>query len=358
MLKVGLLTSGGDCQGLNGAMRGTVKALVTMSREKVQIYGFNYGYLGLINGDYRKMKEEDFEGILNIGGSILGNSRCPFKKIEEPDEQGRDKVKCMIETYKKLELDALVVLGGNGSHKTANLLSSKGLNVVTLPKTIDNDIYGTEESFGFQSAIEIATRSLDELQTTAASHRRIMIDEIMGHKTGWLTLSSGIAGNADVILIPEIPYDIKSIRKCIDKKMKAGKDYIVIAAAEGIISKEDAKLTKKELKRKRADDGFISAGYRLAAELSPFYSNEVRVVVPGHVQRGGNPCAYDRILTSRLGTKAAELIINKNFGMAVAVVNNKIDAIPLPKAVEKTKFVEVDDELVKQAKMLGICLGD
>lgn len=358
MLKVGFLTSGGDCQGLNGAMRGTVKALVTNSKEKIQIYGFNYGYLGMINEDYRKMKPEDFEDILNVGGSILGNSRCPFKQIEKPDEQGRDKVKCMIETYKKLELDCLVVLGGNGSHKTANLLSSKGLNVVTLPKTIDNDIYGTEVSFGFWSAIDIATRSLDELQTTAKSHKRIMIDEIMGHKTGWLTLHAGIAGNADVILIPEIPYDIKEVRKAIDKKMKAGKDYIVIAAAEGIISKEDAKLPKKELKAKRAEDGFISAGYRLAAELAPHYTNEVRVVVPGHVQRGGNPDAFDRVLTSRLGTKAADLILNKEFGMAVAVVNNKITAIPLPQAVEKTKFVEPDDEFVIEAKKLGICLGD
>ena len=358
MLKVGFLTSGGDCQGLNGAMRGTALAMETLSKERVQIFGFNYGYLGLINEDYKKMKPSDFKDILNVGGSIFGNSRCPFKKINEPDEKGRDKVKSMMETYKKLELDALVVLGGNGSHKTANLLSEKGLNVVTLPKTIDNDIYGTEESFGFESAIEIATRSLEELKTTAKSHRRIMIDEIMGHKTGWLALNSGIAGDADVILIPEIPYDIKVVRKAIDKKMKEGKDYIVIAAAEGIISKENAKLTKKELKKKYAEDGFISAGYRLASELSSFYTNEVRVVVPGHVQRGGNPCAYDKILTSRLGTKAAQLIVNKEFGKAVAVVNNKIDCIPLSKAVEKTKFVEKDEELVLQAKMLGICVGE
>ena len=358
MLRIGFLTSGGDCQALNGAMRGTVKALYANYKDKIQIYGIQNGYTGLINGDYKKMGLEDFENILNLGGTILGTSRQPFKKINDPDEKGRNKVKCMIENYKNMQLDCLVVLGGNGSHKTANLLSESGLNVVTLPKTIDNDIYGTEESFGFQSAIDIATRNLDELHSTAASHGRVFIAELMGHKTGWLTLHAGIAGNADIILIPEIPYDINKIKKVINKKTEEGKKYIIIAAAEGIISKEDSKLSKKELKAKRKSDGYISAGYRLEAELNQVIDREVRVTVPGHVQRGGNPCAYDRVLTSRLGAKAAELILNKEYGRMVSVVNNKITSIPLKQAVEKTKMVETDDELIKQIKMLGICLGD
>lgn len=358
MLKVGFLTSGGDCQGLNGAMRGVVKALCENSTDKVQIYGIEDGYTGLIEGIYKKMKPEDFEDILNEGGTILGTSRQPFKKINEPDGEGRNKVKCMIENYKNMQLDCLVVLGGNGSHKTANLLSESGLNIVTLPKTIDNDIYGTEMSFGFQSAIDIAVRNLDEIHTTAKSHGRVFIVELMGHKTGWLTLHAGIAGNADIILIPEIPYDIQKIKKAIQKKTEKGKKYIIIAAAEGIISKEESKLTKKELKAKRKEEGYVSAAYRLEAELNEVIEREVRVTVPGHVQRGGSPCAYDRLLTSVIGAKGAELILNKEYGRMVSVVNNQITSIPLGKAVEKTKMVEKDEELVRQAKLLGICLGD
>ena len=187
-MKIGMLTSGGDCQSLNAAMRGVAKTLYNNSND-VEIYGFLDGYKGMITKNYKLMKEEDFSGILTEGGTILGTSRTPFKYINEPDEEGRDKVAGMIKTYKDLKLDCLVMLGGNGSHKTAALLSQKGLNVVTLPKTIDNDIEGTEMSFGFQSAIDVATRTIDEIHTTAASHSRVFIVEIMGHKTGWLTLA-------------------------------------------------------------------------------------------------------------------------------------------------------------------------
>lgn len=358
MLKVGFLTSGGDCQALNGAMRGVVKGLVANSKEKIQIYGIMNGYTGLINGDYKKMSPDDFEDILNLGGTILGSSRQPFKRIQDPDEQGRDKVACMIENYNKMQLDVLVVLGGNGSHKTANLLSTKGLNVITLPKTIDNDIYGTDMTFGFQSAVDIATRYLDEIKTTAASHGRVFVVEIMGHKTGWLTLHAGIAGGADAILIPEIPYDINKIKEMIAKKTKAGKKYIVIAVAEGIISKEESNLKKKELKAKRASEPYSNAAERLNAELSKIIEREARVSCVGHAQRGGNPDAYDRVFSSRLGAKGAELILDKKYGQAVVFVNNEITSIPIEQAVEQTKFVDPECSLVKEAKYLGICMGD
>lgn len=210
----------------------------------VEIYGFLDGYKGMITKNYKLMKEEDFSGILTEGGTILGTSRTPFKYINEPDEKGRDKVAGMIKTYKDLKLDCLVMLGGNGSHKTAALLSQKGLNVVTLPKTIDNDIEGTEMSFGFQSAIDVATRTIDEIHTTAASHSRVFIVEIMGHKTGWLTLHSGIAGGADIILIPEIPYNVDEVLNTIRKREKQGKKFTIIAMAEGAISDEVAGKTK------------------------------------------------------------------------------------------------------------------
>ena len=357
-MRVGILTSGGDCQGLNGAMYGLVKALNFNCKEKLEIYGILEGYTGLINGDYKKMKHEEFEGILNMGGSILGNSRQPFKRINDADENGVTKVQSMIKNYKNMDLDCLVVLGGNGSHKTANLLSEQGLNVVTLPKTIDNDINGTEMTFGFQSAIDIATRTLEELHTTAKSHKRIIIDEIMGNKAGFLTLYSGIAGEADIILIPEIPYSIDKIVEFINKKLNEGRRHIIIAAAEGIISKEESKLTKKELKQKRATENYTSAAVYLEKKLSEKVHREIRAVVPGHIQRGGSPCAYDKVLTSRLGAKGAELILNKEYGRMVVVVNNEISSVPLSVAVEKPKRVNPNDEIVKQVRMMGICLGD
>ena len=355
-MRVGILTSGGDCQALNATMRGLVKALY-QQRKDIEIIGFLKGYQGLMYEKYKKMSLSDFEDILNVGGTILGSSRCPFKKMRVI-EDGFDKVEAMKKTYKKLKLDCLVVLGGNGSHKTANLLSEQGLNVVTLPKTIDNDINGTEMTFGFQSAIDIATRTLEELHTTAKSHKRIIIDEIMGNKAGFLTLYSGIAGEADIILIPEIPYSIDKIVDFINKKLDEGRRHIIIAAAEGIISRDERKLTKKELKQKRAAENYTSAAVYLEKKLSEKINREIRAVVPGHIQRGGSPCAYDKVLTSRLGAKGAELILNKKYGRMVAVVNNEISSVPLSVAVEKPKRVNPNDEIVKQVRMMGICLGD
>ena len=212
MKRIGMLTSGGDCQALNATMRGVVKGLCNMYKD-VEIYGFLEGYKGLIRNNYKLLKAEDFSGILTKGGTILGSSRQPFKLMDKPTEDGIDKVKAMKETYKKLKLDCLVVLGGNGSQKTANLLSEEGLNVIGLPKTIDNDLWGTDMTFGFQSAVDIATNAIDCIHTTAASHNRVFLVEIMGHKVGHITLHAGIAGGADIILLPEIPYDIQSVVK-------------------------------------------------------------------------------------------------------------------------------------------------
>ena len=247
MIRIGMLTSGGDCQALNAAMRGVAKGLLN-SKEQVELFGFLDGYKGLIYGNYRVLEASDFSGILTKGGTILGSSRMPFKNMRDPDENGLDKVEAMKHNYHKLNLDCLVVLGGNGTHKTANLLREEGLNVVTLPKTIDNDLWGTDMTFGFQSAVDIATQCIDQIHTTAASHGRVFIVEVMGHKVGWLTLHAGIASGADIILIPEIPYDIDKVVDAIKKRTKAGKRFSILAVAEGAISKEDAKLSKKEYK--------------------------------------------------------------------------------------------------------------
>lgn len=357
MLRVGMLTSGGDCQALNAAMRGVAKSLFNQCSE-VEIYGFTDGYKGLIYGEYRLLKNDDFSGILNIGGTILGSSRMPFKYIGVPLEDGSDKIERMINTYKKLNLDCLVVLGGNGSHKTANLLREKGLNVLTLPKTIDNDLAETEISFGFQSAVDIATNAIDCIHTTAASHSRVFIVELMGHKTGWLTLHAGIAGGADIILIPEIPYSIEAISQAIAKRTASGKRFTIIAAAEGAISKEEAAMSKKELKLLRKQENYASTAYRIGAAIEEKTGQEVRVTVPGHVQRGGQPVAYDRVLATRLGVRAAELILNHEYGYMVGVKDNKIVKITLCDVAGKTKMVDPGNELITQARQLGICLGE
>ena len=357
MLRVGMLTSGGDCQALNAAMRGVAKSLFNQCSE-VEIYGFTDGYKGLIYGEYRLLKNDDFSGILNIGGTILGSSRMPFKYIGVPLEDGSDKIERMIDTYKKLNLDCLVVLGGNGSHKTANLLREKGLNVLTLPKTIDNDLAETEISFGFQSAVDIATNAIDCIHTTAASHSRVFIVELMGHKTGWLTLHAGIAGGADIILIPEIPYSIEAISQAIAKRTASGKRFTIIAAAEGAISKEEAAMRTKELKLLRKQENYASTAYRIGAAIEEKTGQEVRVTVPGHVQRGGQPVAYDRVLATRLGVRAAELILNHEYGYMVGVKDNKIVKISLCDVAGKTKMVDPGNELITQARQLGICLGE
>ena len=249
MKRIGMLTSGGDCQALNAAMRGVVKGLSANIKD-LEVFGFEDGYKGLIYGNYRLLTSADFSGILTKGGTILGSSRQPFKLMRTPDANGLDKVEAMKSTYYKLNLDCLVILGGNGTQKTANLLREEGLNVIHLPKTIDNDIYGTDVTFGFQSAINIATDAIDCIHTTAASHNRVFIVEVMGHKVGWLTLYAGIAGGADIILLPEIPYNIDKVVEAIEKRTVDGKGFTILAVAEGAISDVDAKLSKKEYKQK------------------------------------------------------------------------------------------------------------
>mgnify|MGYP000899278642 FL=1 len=356
MLRVGMLTSGGDCQALNAAMRGVAKSLYEQCSE-VEIYGFEDGYRGLVREQYHIMKPGEFSGILNKGGTILGTSRMPFKRIHEPDEDGRDKVACMIETYKKLSLDCLVVLGGNGSHKTADLLSKKGLNILTMPKTIDNDLYGTDVSFGFQSAVDIAANTIDCIHSTAASHSRVFIVELMGHKTGWLTLYAGMAGGADILLIPEIPYDIDAVVQAIQKRTDAGKRFSILAVAEGAISKEDALLTKKERKAKLKNNPYPSVSYKIGAEIEERTGQEIRITVPGHTQRGGSPCAYDRVIASRLGAAAAQLILEEKYGYMVGFKNREIIPIPLEEVAGKLKMVDPDSSIIREAKNLGISFG-
>ena len=360
MKRVGLLTSGGDCQALNATMRGIAKALYHMYGDEVEIIGFLDGYKGLMYEDYVRLTPQDFSGILTKGGTIIGTSRQPFKLMRVPDENGLDKVEAMKTTYRRLRLDCLYVLGGNGSQKTANLLSEEGLNVIGMPKTIDNDLYGTDTTFGFQSAIDIATNALDCIHTTAASHNRVFIVEIMGHNAGWLTLNAGLAGGADVILIPEIPYQIEYIIDAIRQRNKRGRGFTIIAVAEGAKTVEDAGMTKKEYKRRVADmiKVYPSISYEIADQVKEATGIECRVTVPGHMQRGGAPNAYDRVLSSRLGTYGAHLFDIGEFGKMVAIQNHVITSIPLSEVAGKLKTVPPDSDIIAEARMLGVCFGD
>ena len=355
--RVGILTAGGDCPGLNATIRGVAKALYVRMGDNVEIIGILNGYHGLINGDYKKMQPDDFRGLLTLGGTILGTKRTPFKMMQVIEEDKIDKVAAMKKTYKDLKLDCLLCLGGNGTHKTANLLSQEGLNIIGLPKTIDNDIYGTDVTFGFHTAVEIDTEVIDRIHTTAGSHSRVMCIEIMGNKAGWLTLYSGIAGGADIILIPEHPYDIEKVAAAVEKRAKAGKNFSILAVAEGAYSVEESKLKRKEWTAKRAEAGYTTATNRIAAQVEQMTGAETRICVPGHMQRGGSPCAYDRVLATQFGSYAAGLVADEHYGVTVAMVNRHVTCNPLVDVAGKSRLVPDDCDMLNVARAMGISLG-
>jgi len=342
--RVGILTSGGDCPGLNATIRGVAKALYARMGEDVEIVGILNGYSGLINGDYKEMCEDDFRGILTLGGTILGTKRTPFKMMRVVENDNVDKVAAMKKTYKEAKLDCLLCLGGNGTHKTANLLSQEGLNIIGLPKTIDNDIYGTDVTFGFHTAVDIATDVIDL--------------EIMGNKAGWLTLYSGIAGGADIILLPEQPYDIDRVCSAVERRAKKGSNFSIIAVAEGAINCEEAGMKRKEWMAKRAEAGFgTTATNRIAQAVQKKTGMETRVCIPGHMQRGGSPSASHRVLATQFGSYAAKLVEIERYGVTVAMVNGHVTQNRLVDIAGKTRNVPEGCELLTVARRMGISLG-
>ena len=356
-MRIGILTSGGDCPGINATIRGVCKTAINYYG--MEVVGIHSGFQGLLTKDVESITDKSLSGLLNLGGTMLGTSReKPFKKGGVVSDV--DKPSLILQNIHEIGLDCVVCIGGNGTQKTANLLREEGLNIIHLPKTIDNDIYGTDMTFGFQSAVNIATNAIDCIHTTAASHGRVFIVEVMGHKVGSLTLHAGIAGGADIILIPEIPYDIKKVIAAIERRSKAGKRFTILAVAEGAISKEDAKLPKKKYKEKLAERAkkYPSVSYEIADKISKETGNEVRITVPGHTQRGGAPCAYDRVLSTRIGAGAAEAIMDEEYGIMIGIVNDKVKRIPLADCAGKLKMVSPKDQTVKAAKQIGISFGD
>jgi 6-phosphofructokinase 1 len=338
-LKIGILSAGGDCPGINAAIRGVGKTAIV--EYGMQVVGISDGFLGLINEEYEILTEEKLSGILTLGGTILGTSReKPFKKDKDSALQ-INKPKLIRKHYRELGLDALVAIGGNGTQRTAAMLVEEGLNIVGLPKTIDNDVWGTDVTFGFDSALGIATDAIDRLHTTANSHKRIMVIELMGHNAGWLTLYAGIAGGGDVILLPEIKYDVKIVADYLIQRAKDKKPYSIVVVAEGI---------EKPKKMKAAN--FI------AEKIQQLTGLETRETILGYIQRGGSPSPNDRILATRFGAHAVEMIARGKFGHMVASRGEEMTSVPLKDVGAKTRLVPPDFPLIGKGRKMGISFGD
>lgn len=371
-MRIGILTAGGDSPGLNAAIRGFGKS--AMSTYGMEVVGFRDGFRGLAEDRRVRLDKGALSGILTVGGTILGTSRDkPHKMLV--DGRVTDMTPVIVETYRKAGLDALVCLGGGGTQKNALRLARAGLNVITLPKTIDNDVALTDATFGFATALEIATEAIDRLHSTAHSHHRIIVAEVMGHRAGWLTLGAGLAGGADVILIPEIPYRVERIADAIRRRSRSGTNFSIVAVAEGARNVQDAAAfhaveerlaaAKKPAEREAAKAELIAldalhAGntLRLAAELEALTGLESRVSILGYVQRGGTPSGVDRLLATRLGSAAADLVHAGRFGIMVAARADGTEPVRLEDVAGRRKPVPMDHGWVATARHVGTCLGD
>jgi len=368
---IGILTSGGDSPGLNAAIRGVGKA--ALNHYGMHIIGFRDGFRGLMENRTMRLDGGELSDILTRGGTILGTSR---DKPHRMPVGGKvlDMTDVIVGNYHDNHLDALVCLGGGGTQKNALRLKEKGLNVITLPKTIDNDVAMTDTTFGFDTALGIATEAIDRLHSTAHSHHRIIVVEIMGHRAGWLALGAGIAGGADVILVPEIPYDVESVAEAIRERSRGGKPFSIVAVAEGAISKPDylAMLAAQEnkIKTKRGKKAAVISPVhatelqyadhtlRLAKKLEQLTGLEARITILGHLQRGGIPSATDRLLATRLGTACADLINQGHYGVMVAAKGDGTRAVKLEDVAGKVKTVPPDHPWVESARRVGTNMGD
>lgn len=372
---IGILTAGGDTPGLNSAIRGIGKAAT--NNYDMRVIGFRDGFRGLAENRYESLDRRQFSGILTLGGTILGTSRDKPHKMPIGGKK-LDMTDAIKEVYDNHHLDCLICLGGGGTQKNAYRLHEKGMNIITLPKTIDNDVCGTDITFGFDTAMTIATEAVDRLHSTAHSHYRIIVVEIMGHNTGWLALSAGTAGGADVILIPEIPYDVDKVAESILERRRMGKDFSIVAVSEGAMSKavydqkqslkakkakakkDKDKKAKKQAKQalKEIEEMASESTTHLARQLEQMTLLEARVTILGHVQRGGTPSPLDRLLATRLGAAAAKLVDEERYGVMVAIRGDGTEAVPLEEVVGNRKNVPLDHPWIQAARDVGTSLGD
>ena len=355
-MKIGLLTSGGDCPGLNAVMRAFVK-YAKDNIPKAEIYGFLDGYTGLIEGKYKMLDGRFFDDLLFTGGTVLGSIRQPFKSMTSETDDGVTKLDKMVANYKELGLDCLITIGGAGTHKTAYMLSAEGCNVIGVPKTIDNDIVGTDCSFGFDTAAEVAAECVRNMHATAYSHGRVMIIEVMGNKTGWIALHSAVAGGAHIALLPELPYDENTVIDTIAERRERGERYDIIVVAEGAMTMEESKLKRKEMLALRKLQGYSSAAQRLVELIGERLKVEVRLQTVGYLQRGVCPNAHDRALCTVMGAYAANLAKHGKFGVTVALSGGRITYNSLADVAGQTKFITQDNPLLIAAESTGISFG-
>jgi 6-phosphofructokinase 1 len=369
---IGVLTSGGDCPGLNAAIRGLGKA--AQEHHGMRVIGFLNGFRGLVQDQTVELDSAMLSGILTGGGTILGTSRDKPHRMSIGGKL-MDMTDAIISTYQRHHLDALVCLGGGGTQKNALRLVEAGLNVVTLPKTIDNDIALTDRSFGFDTALQIATEAIDRLHSTATSHERIIVVEVMGHRAGWLALEAGIAGGADVILLPEIPYAVEKIAEAIRRRTRRGKRFSIVVVAEGAMSGDDAREVGDLLKvRDKADskkdraaasgklqefhDEHVGHTIRLTRQLEKLTGQETRLTILGHLQRGGTPSAADRVFATWLGTECAKVLSERQYGVMLALQGNRLQLVPIAEVAGRKRLVPLDHPLIAAARRVGTCFGD
>ena len=358
--RIGILTSGGDCPGINAVIRAVAKKIIL--EMNAEIIGIEDGYEGIVNNKYRKLEYRDLSGILTIGGTILGTSKKanPYRYAIKKDGKltFKDMSRQALENIKRLDLECLVCIGGDGSLGIANSLFKDGVPVIGVPKTIDNDIMGTDITFGFDSAVWIATEGIDRLHTTAQSHHRVMVVEVMGHRAGWLALHAGVAGGGDIILIPEIPYNMNSIIQKVKERNRRGKRFSIVVVAEGAHPKGGDVVVQRMVKESSDPVRLGGVGFVLGDRIEKATGLETRTVVMGHLQRGGAPTPFDRVLATQLGTKAVDLLKDKSFGYMAGVKKDAFIKVPLKDVARGVRTVPLNHPLIKSARSLDTCFGD
>ncbi len=358
--RIAILTGGGDCPGMNATIRAVAKKAIL--EYGLEVIGIEDGYEGAIRSRHRRLQYDDVSGIITLGGTVLGTSNIanPYRYATRKGDklEFQDISQQAISNIKKLEIDCLVCIGGDGTLSIASRLFKDGVAIIGVPKTIDNDLRGTDITVGFDSAVCIATEAIDRVHTTAQSHHRVMIVEVMGRNAGWIALHAGIAGGGDVILIPEIPYEMDIIADKVKERNKRGKRFTIVVVAEGAKSKGGDVVIKRVVKESTDPVRLGGIGFILAAQIEKMTEVETRAVMIGHLQRGGVPMPFDRILATRLGTKAVEMIAKEKYGYMVGVKGNSLTEVSLEDVAGGPRQIPLDDPLIQSARSVGTCFGD
>jgi phosphofructokinase-like protein len=352
--RIGILTGGGDCPGLNAAIRAVTKTAIFS--HQMEVIGIEDGFDGLVKNKNRRLESKDVSGILTLGGTILGTSNRanPFAYGEEKKDVSKE----AFTNFRNLKLDALICLGGDGTLHIAHELTQLGMPIVGMPKTIDNDVEATEFTLGFDSAVAVATEAIDNIHSTAESHHRVMIIELMGRYTGWVALYAGIAGGGDIILIPEIPYKIEKVCQEVRRRSKFGKRFSIVVMAEGVKFEDEELVVKRKVKASTDPIRLGGVSYKIARQIEELTGLETRVIILGHLQRGGKPTDFDRILATQFGKKAVDLVLTGKFGEMVSLQCGEITSVPIESAIKNLKKVNLDSRLIEAARGVGTCFGD